>query len=198
MAQDLATQLVDVNANVLGSSDLLSKIHQIGAVLPLAVVTASGSTTVNFDNYLTSTFDNYMITIEGVVPGTNGEAFSLQLGTGSTPTYQTSGYTGALGVTKAASRTSVSSGTASISMSDSGVLNNTAARGSTFILTLSNMNSAVTDKIVTGYGNYWGSEDVFAELAARWQNTAIVTSIKFFMTTGTISTGVFRLYGIPN
>jgi hypothetical protein len=66
--------------------------------------------------------------------------------------------------------------------------------------TLSVMDYSATDKHKTGLhrSNYEGTATDFAEaMATRWANTAAITSLQFFASTGNFAIGsTFSLYGV--
>jgi hypothetical protein len=66
--------------------------------------------------------------------------------------------------------------------------------------TLSVMDYSATDKHKTGLhrSNYEGTSTTFAEaMATRWANTAAITSLQFFASTGNFAIGsTFNLYGV--
>jgi hypothetical protein len=37
-----------------------------------------------------------------------------------------------------------------------------------------------------------------AQAYGQWQNATVLTSLRFLMSSGNVSTGVFKLYGIQN
>lgn len=170
-----------------------------GALVFIASATASASATISFDNNLSATYDNYLVMIENLLPATNAVTFQCRVGTGAGPTYQATNYSG--NIYSNVGATSFASGTTAIDCNPTSRLSNTANRVSAYRFYLFNVNNATTDKNLVGQADYWDSSastDANAAVAGRWQGATVLTSLRFLMSSGNISTGVFKLYGITN
>lgn len=175
-----------------------------GGLTWIASVTASASASVNFDNKLTSTYDNYLIVMENMAPVTNGAYLRMQIGTGATPTYQTTGYFGQVTYTSTGAWSVKTTATTGFDLMENdgtqGMASTSTSANSGSILFTNVNNSSnykgvyatinyiitTTALLVTNIGNF------------QWQNATVLTSIKFIMSSGNISTGTFKLYGYQN
>lgn len=158
-----------------------------GGLTWIATATASNVASVNFDNDLSATYDSYLIIVEGMQPITTGNYLYCLVGTGSGPTYQTSGYL-ANGTSSTTSLLQLTPG-----------IGSTASRTSSAVYYIINVNSA-NDKNI--YGDYdvidnSGSENV-SSTGGRWEGATVLTSIKFKMSASNVSVGTFKLYGYQN
>jgi hypothetical protein len=170
-----------------------------GGLTFIASVTASSSATVNFDNMLTSSYDNYVVVIENAFSSSNIN-LSAQFGTGGTPTYSTSGY-GCV-VCQSHGGSSFVSSTSPSYMGLSYQQRNNSDYGFCGVATFYNINNNNSGffKFFSGHGVYvdntnatsWGS------FAGEWDNATVATSLRFLMSSGNIESGIFKLYGYQN
>jgi len=171
-----------------------------GGLTWLASVTASTSATLNFDNLLSSSYDNYMIVFENITPDTNDVGFGAQFGVGATPTYQTSGYMGACGYMDSAGPGSIASSTSYATLCTTG-LPSTGTTQLSGSININNINNAVNNQglsgTLTGYYNLASTICSFIP-GVQWAGASAVTSIRFLMSAGNILTGTIKLYGLKN
>jgi len=174
----------------------------VGRVL-LAEQTASADATLDFDNVFDSTYDIYEIEIIGVVPGTDNQIFEFKLGTGATPTYQTTLYDWSASITAAnasitiVEREAVADAHVELS-SGSGVGNGSGESISCTIKLYSLSNAALRT-----LGSY---NSIFLTAAAsqtgstyghftRQANEAH-TSCRFEFASGNVASGTIKVYGV--
>lgn len=174
-----------------------------GGLVWLASSTASASATIDFANNLSATYDNYLVTIEDCLPATNDVGFFVQVGTGGGPTYQATLYV-SQGMTSAGSTlAAVAGGTVSVQLvvnASSRRMANTASRAGQFDIMVYGANTA-TDKTITSISNHWVATTLVTGnslCSGRWQSATVITSLRFLMSSGNISTGTFKLYGMVN
>ena len=173
-----------------------------GAMIFISSVTASSSATVSFTN-ISSTYDTYMITFNRVVPATNNVQMRIRTSTDNGSTYDSgaSDYKYAI-----------------ISLAADSTNYNTASTASSFVLI---NNPTITSTATSGGLNgtlnlfnpssvsqkqyFWNTTHVDAGPALNMTygsgNTAIIAdvdAIQFYMSSGNIASGTFRLYGITN
>lgn len=179
------------------------------ALTKIATVTASASATVSFAAGLSSTYDNYLIIIENMLPATDGVYLQMVVGTGGGPTYQNTGYSGLYAAVYGAGTTYTMtannttsyylSGTAS-SATNELIGSNTTETGSWQIL-ISGINTA-NDKTIMHSAAYYGYNssrfDTIANGSGRWQGATVLTSLQFSLSSGNITSGTFKLYGYQN
>lgn len=173
-----------------------------GAMKLLATVTASASATVDFDNFLDSTYEVYMLTYSSVLAASDAVDLYTRFGTGATPTYQATNYryskTGGRDGSVVQRDTSTGTTTAII-MNDTGVnsLGNVSGEEVSGAMFIHGAASAVDT-----YCHFHHSrEDATGRIqnetgVGKWVDTTAVTSIRMLMSSGNIASGEFKLYGI--
>jgi hypothetical protein len=176
-----------------------------GALTYLASGTASSSATLSFDNNLSSTYDNYLVIGENIAPATNSTILQMRVGTGGTPTYQTSSYAGnqggCVGTVSAAGN---SSGSGAIDLAyniSSFTMSNNANCSGALAVVVGNANSSAYKSLVGNfaYMQAAGSTQIaILCVSGQWQSSTVITSLRFLMASGNIATGTFKLYGIAN
>lgn len=170
-----------------------------GGLLPLiATQAAANSPFVSFDNILNGTYDNIQIFIYNMAPIAVGVTLYMQVGIG-VATYQNTNYFGNISNQSSGSMAvavyPVAVNTA-FSLCPPGLMNNTGTEANMFNLYLSNLNSA-NYKSLRGEGVYNNIGFISGcDPAQQWQGAGAITSIRFFMSAGNISTGTFRIYGL--
>lgn len=172
-----------------------------GAWTLIASATASNSASVNFDNNLSATYDNYVVVMENVVPGTTSTTLRLQVGTGAA-VYSATTYIGCCaGSNTSNGAQTPASGTTAADLTPNNVsMVNTSTTTTGGWIVLTNINNASNNKSISG-NLVWTSTSPFTGHAypgILWQTATVLTSVKFLMSSGNISTGVFKLYGITN
>ena len=155
----------------------------------IATATASASATIDFSAVLDSTYQFYVVELINVIPAADGVAFNSRIQTGGV-TWQT----GAVYTTVAGT------GYSAMDIINTASVENTASLGgvcgSVFIFDPS---STSVHTVVFSDVLYFSSVD---QLPKRlpWGNsyaaTTAVTGIRFYMSSGNIASGEFRLYGI--
>lgn len=173
-----------------------------GGLVWLATGTASSSASINFDNLLSSTYDFYLILCENVVPATSAATLNAQIGTGGTPTYQATNYVGSqINWTSSGAAGAVGLTTAYGLSSGGNSPNNTSTNAGQYTCNLSNVNNASNFKPFTSVGHFinsGGSLAVGVVSSSTWETSTVLSSIKFLMSSGNITTGTFKLYGYQN
>jgi hypothetical protein len=177
-----------------------------GAVSLLATVTASNSSTVNFNStYLTSTYDVYMLTMNSVQPDTdsvyitidasanNGSSFPYSWK--NTGTGFSSNGTSAQGVGGGQNRL-----TGGLSASATAQLLSTTA-GRTFNCNLYFYKPSATQIFQCTWNSTWISDQnslCWVGMSGTPNSSTAINYIRFAMSSGNIASGTFRLYGISN
>jgi hypothetical protein len=180
----------------------------------IASITASSSASVSFSNDLTATYDNYLVIIENYVPATNNTVLQLRVGTGSTPTYQTSSYVGGENFIVWGSGAYGNSGTPAVLASGTGAMDLVANESGALIsnsstgagmgtINVTNANNATNYKTMSALMSYYGNGSVGSGLLSnvacgQWQAATVLTSLRFISSSGNLSTGTFKLYGYQN
>lgn len=168
-----------------------------GGLVLLATVSASASASVEFANNFSATYNDYLILYDNVVHATTNTIMEALVGYGGTPTYSSSGYT--------AQQLNASSTTVGATAGPTtyiGVSNNTfgsaslGTAGSIEILGANNTSNFVVFNNRNTYVSY-SSSNIAAWLSnVGWSTSGnAMTSIKFLISSGNITTGNFYLYG---
>jgi hypothetical protein len=159
-----------------------------GAMVLISTQTASASASLSWTGL--STYTRYMLILENIVPATSNVQTRVQIGTGATPTYVTSGY---------------SCGSDAFEGGFAGFL----ISNGNFTVSNGGLNATITLMTPTaGYAGYtftsaWfdGSGETLARYAAgggRNTSTSTVTAFRLIMESGNITSGKATLYGISS
>lgn len=166
-----------------------------GSFVLISTATASSSATIDFTG-LSSTYFAYVVYMSNVVPVTNSVNFIMRTSTNNGSSYDS----GASDYKYVGSRTSYSGGpTPSItgSVGDSSIeiypaMSNTSTNAGSFCLTIYNPSLANTGRI-----SWEGTASTSDRYGSGIRDTAAdIDAIRFLMSSGNISTGTFKLYGI--
>jgi len=169
----------------------------------LSTVTASNSATVDVETTFSSTYTQYMLVISNIntVAAGNVELFFLMKIGGS---YLTSASYQAA-VDRTPSNNSAYSGfSQNIGRTEVSLMgNNTstiAGSSSSFVMFIHNPSSTTLSKYVEWTGYFVNSADNVARSYGAGGNdgTAALTGIRFYTSSGNITSGTFRLYGLAN
>lgn len=169
-----------------------------GALVYIASATASASATVNFDNNLSATYNNYLIVFENVLFATDAVSAYMRFGTGAGPTYQATNYQS--GTVSTVGALTFAGPTTSLALNATARIENTSPRCGGGSITINNVNTA-TDKTASGTCTFVDSTAAGENptmFGGRWKDTTVITSVQFLASSGNTSTGVYRLYGIVN
>ena len=172
-----------------------------GNLVYIATATASNSASLAFTNVFSSTYSQYLFVFNQVLAATNGVIFYAQLGTGSTPTYVTTNYVwnnltcilGSLYDTYGTSDSQIAftrNGGGAYNVGNTGV----GVNGSLWINGTNGSSNAAAG---SGFLSYTSQEPAIAISYFGWsQPAAIFTAIKFYMSSGNITSGSISVYGI--
>lgn len=168
-----------------------------GALVLLEQHTASASATLDFTTAISATYDEYEIHFVGIVPATTNVSFQMQMGTGAGPTYDTGNnynygmlYSGIGDVPTQSSGSSVGaidlahSVSTTTSYSTNGVIYLFNPGGSAFKFINGKIQS-----VAVGNLYQWGNSGVY-------KSTTAVTAFRFLMSSGNITSGIIRVYGV--
>ena len=180
----------------------LSSSSSGGGMTLIATQTASADSTIDFANNLDSTYEVYVVVFSGTIPATDGARFQLRIGTGGTPTYQSgaSDYSWSTDYTVpgAASGGAVASDAEIELIGTALTVGNATGEhvaGRVFIHSPSdtNLHTYVEAQIV---GKNTASGLFIANTAGSYNATTAVTSLRFLFSSGNITSGEFKLYGL--
>lgn len=163
----------------------------------VASATPSASATVDFTG-LTSTYIAYNVIFTDIIPATDGANFTLQVGTGGTPTWVTSGYSYSIVFgNDAASNGFTESGSASAILlcNSTGSAANELANGKIVAYNPSQSSGYHNISFETAFTNSAAATLYYNGQGTQEASTA-VTALRFLMSTGNIASGEIRLYGL--
>ncbi len=175
-----------------------------GAWTLLQTQTASSSASIAFTStYITSTYKNYAVVMNNVVPATNAVSFNMTVSTDNGSTYLSTNYNANAGVCSSAGGSiNSTNSTSAFPFNYSGnLLKNSAGIGLSGVIYLTNWTTGSNTPQMSGSGQYLESSATVLVLALWGGNAAAsttVNNIKFAMSSGNISTGTFSLYGISS
>lgn len=173
---------------------------QLGAPVLLSTVTASNSATVDVETGFSSTYDDYIIIGEGIVPATDTATLQCQLKIGGAYVTTATYYYHVQLLAASANTYSANAGAAVAQIRLSPALDNVnAASNYGFTMDIRNANSTTLAHSLTWRG---ASADVSANTyeggTGHGSNagTGALSGVRFSMSSGNISVGTFRLYGV--
>lgn len=153
----------------------------------IEVLTASSSASLTTSTF-TAAYDDYVFVIDNIVPATDGAVFNATVESGGS--FQATTYKN-------------NDGTTTTNIALSLLLSNTAGQGVGGEAWLKNVNSTSVNKMMTGRDMYWVTQTslTFAtsNMAGFWNGgQGAVTRVRFQMSSGNISTGSIKVYGLRN
>lgn len=165
----------------------------------LGTQTASSSATIDFTSLISSTYDDYVVWFDGVLPATNGDTFLWRASTnnGSTFLAGTQYFASRLINSSAAATPNGGADNSASSISLFASLSNSAGNGCWGRLDLHAVSSLnVTSVQWTASGVNNSSNVDFATGGGLVSAGAAVNAIRFLMASGNTTSGTFRLYGV--
>ncbi len=168
----------------------------------LSTATASASATVDFTSGIDSTYDHYTIEVIDVVPATDGDLLWMRTAPDTTPTidsaatdYDSGGYTNVIDGSPAVVSTG-SEDNAEIAIT--GNIGNVTNEGANATIVIYNPAGTALYKLISFQSVFTNSSNNLQIMhgAGRRTDVAVVASIRFLMSTGNITSGEFKLYGV--
>lgn len=172
-----------------------------GALVFLEAKTASASATLDFTTFISSTYDTYVFKFVNVLPATSTAVLQMRIGTGGGPTYDAGTNYGTQIFRhshNASAASGADSGATSIALTTAWLSTGVHAIGGS--LELYDPQSTSFNKFVSGkfvYPDSGISNMVASEMVGQWNDSATAaTAVRFLMSSGNITSGVIRVYGI--
>lgn len=161
--------------------------------LLLNTLTAAASATLGDTTSLTSTFRDYDIVLENIVPATNTVSLELQVHSGGT--FQATSYInntfGTVGSTTVLSTVAV---TTYIPLACSTIIS--PGNGVSGVIRISGpVNTTATGKLISGNTTAQGGAIVTSVVAGMWNSTAAIDGFQILFSAGNITSGTVRVYG---
>jgi hypothetical protein len=171
-----------------------------GAWTFLSSVVASDDATIDFDNVYDGTYDHYMIVATNVLIANGGGNIGMQVGTGSTPTYQSGSdysYVLANQADDGSYSSRVSSAAASMVISQN-LGNAETGTSFSFMVQIYKPDQSTYYHGVSWSGTNFGENSKTFQMfgSGTWQATTAVTSSRFVADSLNVTSGTFRLYGL--
>lgn len=166
-----------------------------GRVL-LNTLTASGSTSLDDTTSLTSSYKEYEVVFENLVPATNAVGMAIQ--SYISAVFQSSGYRGGLATVDSAGATAAAgSFTAYVPISAGGISSTASNGGVSGMVRIFDPSNTVGTKHWQGMSSYDnGVGGVLGHFFGGVISTAAVTGFRVSAVTGNITSGVVKVYGI--
>jgi hypothetical protein len=172
-----------------------------GGYTLLATNVASSSAALAFTNIFSSSYSQYLITFDNLIPSVNAAIFQCQLGTGAGPVYISSNYNWSSTVLVSGS------GAGAGNSSDTQVNLSTTFTGSYGIsntngnysgqMFITGPNGSSNPAMASGATAYMSNSGVAVSVSLSWfQPAATFTAIQFYMASGTIVSGTIKIYGL--
>lgn len=175
-----------------------------GGLELLATATASASAAIDFTSGIDGTYDEYIISILGLKPQTDATALWMRTSTNGGSSFDSGsgeygwGYNSVHGAGADSAYDSGTSGDTKIQLSESKI---SSASGDTMNGIVRVFRPSITDKTVIGFQTFHvdaddGSAIYHSSGMGMRISAADVDAIRFFMSSGNISSGEFKLYGV--
>ena len=194
----MAVSLVSTGVQFPDSTIQTTAAGGSGALIFLSSVTASNSATVDLETTFNSTYDQYLITISGMLPVQNNLEFGARFKQNGS--YVTAGYR----YHQAQLRTNLATYSANQSTSYSYMLLGANVSNS-FV---SNLHLIISTPTVADMPRIFGHGTIFSAsqgnmtqvipVGYQADTSGAIQGVRFIMESGNITSGVFRLYGIKN
>ena len=185
-----------------GTLALTSQIQNPAMVL-LSTQTASSSATIDFTSIANTTYNSYILQIDNALPASNGVYLIVRFSVGGT--FQTTNYqsnvfrwtTSGSGVSGDAFGTGQSFNLFAGDSQANSANAPTGQGGATVNISISNCAQTSTAKRITWAGAYYGSTFIANTGSGGYiPATNSVDGFRILYSSGNISTGTFKLYGI--
>ena len=206
---ELATAPADTDEFLISDAGVLKRLDASliggGGLIFLNTQTVSSAVSyVNFDNQISSTYDDYVIFYDKVGHDHSGIAtMRAHFGTGSTPTYDTSSnYKYTYIYHQAASDGSDAISGAgvggSLAYMQFGLSSRASTHNGTIFLTGMNNTGSWQKGLRSDYFAHDQTENTFehAYMSCVYNNSNPATSLRFYFSSGNVSSGRFSIYGI--
>jgi len=168
-----------------------------GALILITTLTASSSSSLVIDNtMITSTYNNYMFVLTDI-SASAGADFSVEYSTDNNSTVLSSGYLGAVsGQNSSGGTQDGASLTTKIKIGNG--LASTASHGLSGTAFFYNPLGTTKRKVFVSSTGFFNNTGDFTQWIAHCTNTstAAITALRFSMSTGTITSGTIKLYGV--
>ena len=182
-----------------GSAASWGTVAPAGLVL-LSTVTASSSSTVDMETTFDSTYDEYIVMITKVTGSNLGRNFMLRTKQGGAYNTSANYKTHYVLATNTQTTQSTNNYTNIDSIEAASNIHNTVGRELNIQFNISNPASTNNIKMVRWSGMYYHENSRMGHVNGAGGLdggiTSAITGLRFYMDSGNIATGIFRLYGV--
>lgn len=194
-----------VNADISSSAAIdASKLTGLSSdYVLLATTNASNNATISFDGYFSSTYKNYKILISGLKPATDNTSFRMRFRISNADVSSLNYVVGWVGIQVINTSSTSQQITGDYNSNSVGLFDNAeSGANEPSILELTLFDPLATDSYKRMFGNLvstnndstsWQIRNIFGTLRSA---TTALSGFSFFFTSGNVSTGTFKLYGI--
>lgn len=169
-----------------------------GALVLLEQHTAAASASLDFTSCISSTYDEYVFEFVNILPATSGALLWMRMGTGAGPTFDT-GANYSYRYWRLASGTAVVSASAATKIILTDASENSSLYGIVGRATLYQPQSTSVRKMVSSdlFFDQTGGPAFERNLSMGiYDSTTAVTGLQFLMSSGNITSGTIRCYGL--
>jgi len=184
---------------ISGGGDMKATIRANESYTFLGSYTASSSASINITSKITSEFDEYVFVIQDFVPSSSGASIGMKTSSdngstwsGGAADYSTSG------IATVSGSAGISHNNGNASFISFGGAGNAAGYSTSAIIKLLNpLNTSYNKKgTFQTFSEATTGELICIQGAWRRTSTAQINAVQFIVSTGTISTGTVRVYGL--
>lgn len=188
-----------LTSNGAGAKPTFQTPAVAGAMVWLATLEANNSATLSDTTNITSTYDNYRIIIENLVPSTDNVVIYLRLAISGT--FQTADYlTQRIYFDGASPAGTIDASTLAVVLNSGGVSNDAAEAGMSGELLLTDPSNTTTYKRVTGtvsYADATIAESSVVSVMGHYSGaTSAINGIRLLASSGNLASGKVHIYGI--
>lgn len=177
--------------------------YSSGALVYLGTVTASGSANAALTSLISSTYDDYVIVLSGVLPASSSVSLRLEASGTNGVSYLSSLYNYCSSNLAGTTQTNTNSGDVSIiTMTATNIYNNGNYGDVAGEVRLYNVNNAGASQSMIKWDLAYNVDNAGAMAMSRGMAVArrgtaeAINAVRFTMSSGNISAGKFRIYGI--
>jgi hypothetical protein len=182
----------------------------VSAQVLLATLTASASASLDFATrnvsgqsgvLFQSDFDEYLLEFVGLQPATNAVGIQVRMSTNGGSSYASGAADyrwSFMAYGSGGPGNTASTGASSISVIGFANISNNVLNPTSGYLRIFNPLSTAAYKMIGGHATYWDSTPtlVTGEVVGAYQSTTAVNALQVFMSSGNITAGTVRVYGI--
>ena len=189
-----------LTSNGTGAAPTFQEASGGAIVLVSSTTTSSTPTSIDFTT-LSTDYSHFMIECSNITraTGTDSYGIGLQVGTGGSPTYQTSNYFGSAGFSYNAVSPATDSWASADTASQFAPLVKAYATGAgSCRVTIYGVHEA-KNNYIHSEGSFWNGGSNYHNYfsGGLWKDTTVVTALRVMVDTGTINNGaIVSLYGI--